>query len=129
MLAPKKGMYLYNSSYSFPIHPTTRPSRPITPKAPANHTATIPADTALMPYHLRFRTNALSSSCELTCDGANPIHFAAPHTICHAPTPTSAVNPAVETAGCSANPWLIYDKLINELSPCAYSGNSLVVHT
>jgi hypothetical protein len=82
-----------------------------------------------MPYHLRFRTNALSSSCELTCDGANPIHFAAPHTICHAPTPTSAVNPAVETAGCSANPWLIYDKLINELSPCAYSGNSLVVHT
>jgi hypothetical protein len=127
--APRNGMYLYSSSYSFPIHPITLPSLPTTPSAPANHSATTAADTALMPYHLLFLTNDFCSSCDDTCEGAKPIHFAAPHTTCHAPTLTSAVNPIVEITGCSANPCEIYDRLINELSPCAYNGKILVVHT
>jgi hypothetical protein len=116
---PTMGRYLYNSSYSLPTHPTILPSLPTTPKPPANHSAVRAALIPLIAYHLRFRTNALFSSVFLTWLGAKPSHLAAPQTKCHTPTPTSAVKPVKETAGCSAKPWEMYCRLMREESPCA----------
>jgi len=124
---PTIGRYLYNSSYSLPIQPTILPSRPTTPKPPASHSAVRAALMPLIVYHLLFRIRALFSSVCLTWLGAKPNHFAAPQTKCHTPTPTSAVKPVKETAGCSAKPWEMYCRLISEESPCAYNGRILVV--
>lgn len=71
-----------------------------------------------MAYHRVLLVKCLRGSVGDTWDGDSASHFAQPPTKCHVPTPTKATKPPKDTRGCEANPWLMYDRLIMELSPC-----------
>jgi hypothetical protein len=123
------GIALYNSSNSLPIQPPVLPPRPTMPRPPANHSPATAADIPLIAYHLLFLIKCLFDSVSLTCGGVRFNHFAHPHAKCQAPTPIKAVKPANEIIGFKEKPWLMYERLIIELSPCMYGGSILVVQT
>lgn len=71
-----------------------------------------------MAYHRLFLIKFVLDSVGETWLGDRASHLAHPHTVCHVPIPTKAVKPPKESRGCRAKPWLMYDRLIMELSPC-----------